>query len=348
MIFLENEAHILGESMKKISVIVPCYNASPYLADLMESLLGQTIGRDAMEIICVNDASTDNTYEVLMSFEEKYSDTIMVINLAENMRQGTARNIALSYASGAYVAFIDADDVIEQDMFEKLLEPAERENLDMAGGIVLHHVNGQRIRMPNHLKTGEVVEVTGPRDRMDLILHGNCGGIVSKIYRREMLLENALLFPERTYYEDNYWLPMVNLYIGRYYIVDEIVYHYIDRPASTVNKKNEQAMQDRLNMEVQKLHAYIQRGFFKEYYPGIEAVFCRSYYIDTLLSIYALWGEVPMHFYEAMKREMCSLFPRCRENTILLEKDRKFLDTAFCDLTQKQLHEKILSYAAAS
>ena len=334
--------------MKKISVIIPCYNAAPYLADLMDSLVGQTIGKDAMEIICVNDASTDDTYQMLLSFEEKYSDIMMVINLPENMRQGTARNIALGYASGTYVAFIDADDYIEKDMFEKLVGKAEQYRLDMAGGIVLHHENGQKVRMPNHLKSGEPVEVKGPRDRMDLILHGNCGGIVSKIYRRELLLEHALLFPEKTYYEDNYWLPITNLYIDRYYIVDEVVYHYVDRAASTVNKRNEQAMQDRLNMEVQKLHAYIQRGFFKEYYPGIEAVFCRSYYIDTLLSLYALWGEVPMHFYEAMKKEMLSLFPRCRENTMLLDRDRKFLETAFEALTQKQLHEKILSYAAAS
>lgn len=333
--------------MKKISVIVPCYNAAAYLPGLMDSLTGQTIEKDAMEIICVNDASTDDTYEVLLSFEQKYPELLMVINLPENMRQGTARNVALGYASGEYVAFIDADDYVEKDMFEKLLAVAQTNNLDMAGGIVLHHENGRKVRMPNYLKTGQVVEVTGPRDRMDLILHGNCGGIVSKIYKRELLLANSLLFPERTYYEDNYWLPITNLYINRYYIIDDVVYHYVDRAASTVNKRNEQAMQDRLNMEVQKLHAYIQRGFFKEYYPGIEAVFCRSYYIDTLLSIYALWGEVPMHFYESMKKEMCSLFPRCLENGMLMERDKVFLKTAFADLSQKQLHEEILSYATA-
>ncbi len=333
--------------MKKISVIVPCYNAELYLPDLLNSLMTQTIGREVMEVICVNDASTDHTYEVLLAFEQRYPDSVMVVNLPENMRQGTARNIALGYASGKYVAFIDADDDVEENMFELLLSKAEQYDLDMAGGIVMRHESGQQVRMPNHLKTGTFIEVKDSRDRMDLILHGNCGGIVSKIYRRELLLENALLFPERTYYEDNYWLPITNLYIGRYYIVDEIVYHYIDRENSTVNRRNEQAMRDRLNMEVQKLHAYIQRGFFKEYYPGIEAVFCRSYYIDTLLGLYSLWGEVPMHFYRDMKKEMSSLFPRCRENTMLMKKDLDFLETAFEELSQKQLHEKILSYAAA-
>lgn len=333
--------------MKKISVIIPCYNAESYLPDLLDSVIGQTVGKEAMEIICVNDASTDATYEVLLAYEKENTDIMMIINLPENMRQGTARNIALGYASGKYVAFIDADDYIEKDMFAKLLFKAEEMDLDMAGGIVMHHENGRKVRMPNHLKTGEVVEVAGPRDRMDLILHGNCGGIVSKIYRREMLLSNGLLFPEKTYYEDNYWLPVTCLYINRYYIVDEVVYHYVDRASSTVNKRNEQAMHDRLNMEVQKLHAYIQRGFFKEYYPGIEAVFCRSYYIDTLLSIYALWGEVPIHFYGLMKKEMISLFPRCRENAMLLKNDRDFLETAFEDLTQEQLHRKILEYATA-
>lgn len=333
--------------MKKISVIIPCYNAEHFLPKLMESLSGQTIGLDALELIFVNDASTDRTYEKLLEFERQYPESVMVINLPENMRQGTARNIGMSYASADYVGFVDADDYIEYDMYEKLYEKASNYHLDMAGGIVLHHENGREVRMPNHLATGKVMEVTDARGRMEMILHGNGGGMVSKIFRRQMLLEHRIFFPERTYYEDNYWLPLVCLYICRYYVIDEVVYHYVDQGESTVNQRNEKAMHDRLNMEVQKLHAYVQRGFFKEYYPGIEALFCRSYYIDTLVSMYALWGEIPMHFYEDMKKEMVSLFPYCLENRILLARDSEFLKTAFEELTQEQLHKRLLSYASS-
>ena len=331
--------------MKKVSVVIPCYNAVKFLPKLFDSLSKQTIGMDALEIICVNDASTDDTYEHLLAYEKQYPESIMIINLSENSKQGTARNIGMSYASAKYVGFVDSDDYIEYDMYEKLYEKAVNYDLDMAGGIVLHHENGQRNKMPNHLATGKVVEVTDPRGRMELILHGNGGGIFSKIFRKDMLTENGLYFPERTYYEDNYWLPLVCLYINRYYVLDEVVYHYVDQGASTVNQRNEKAMEDRLNMEVQKLHAYVQRGFFKEYYPGIEALFCRSYYIDTLCSMYAVWGEVSMPFYEEMKKEMISLFPHCLENQMLLARDREFLKTAFEELSQEQLHKRLLAYA---
>ena len=332
--------------MKKVSVVIPCYNAEKFLPKLLDSLTQQTIGIESLELIFVNDVSTDQTYERLLEYEEQYPESIMVINLPENMKQGTARNIGISYASADYVGFVDSDDYIEYDMYEKLYEKAAAYNLDMSGGIVLHHENGRKERKPNHLVTGKVIEITDPRGRMEMILHGNGGGIFSKIFRKQMLLENGISFPERTYYEDNYWLPMVCLYINRYYVTDEIVYHYVDQSASTVNQRNEKPMHDRLNMEVQKLHAYVQRGFFKEYYPGIEALFCRSYYIDTLCSMYAVWGEVPMHFYEDMKKEMISLFPHCRENRMLLPKDLAFLETAFEELSQEQLHKRLLAYAS--
>lgn len=331
--------------MKRLSVIIPCYNAVSYLPRLMDSLLRQTLDIGEMEIICVNDASTDETYQELLGYEKRCPESLMVINLPQNGRQGAARNIGLSYASGVYVGFVDADDYIEPDMFEKLLKQAEKYDLDMAGGLVCHHENGKETVMPNHLRTDGPVRVESPQDRMELILHGNCGGIVSKIYKKALLEMHQLYFPEGTYYEDNYWLPLVCLYVDSYLIMDEVVYHYIDHPSSTTNQRNEQAMSDRLNMEVQKLHAYVQRGFFKQYYPGIEALFCRSYYVDTLLSIFTLFGEVPMHFYEEMKTELTALFPRCMENTMLQENDKELLCSAFENLTQKQLHQRILDYA---
>ena len=98
--------------MKKVSVIVPCYNAAEYLDRCMEHLLKQTIGTENMEIILIDDASTDDgaTLGLLTAYEEKYPDTILVIALEENMRQGGARNIGISYAGGEYLVFCDADD----------------------------------------------------------------------------------------------------------------------------------------------------------------------------------------------------------------------------------------------
>lgn len=332
--------------MKKISVIIPCYNVSSYLNRLMDSLANQTIGIENLEIIFVNDASTDDTYDKLLEIEKEHPEDVMVINLPENGRQGKARNIGIMYASCAYVGFVDADDYVEEDMFAILYEKAIRYDCDMVGGLVVHHVGKQTVVMPNHMETEKEIDVIDDNSRMDIILNGNNGGIVSKIYRKEMLLAHELWFPEGTSFEDNYWLPMVCLYINRYYICNKIVYHYVDQPHSTVNRTDMCTFDQRMNMEVQKLHGYIQRGFFKTYYPGIEALFCRSYYIDTLVSMYALLREIPQDYYEKMRSEVAMMFPRCLENRILIRKDRELLKTVFEPVTMNELHKRIQQYAA--
>lgn len=331
--------------MKNISVIIPCYNVSPYLDRLMDSIAKQTIGIENLEIIFVNDASTDATYDKLLEIENQYPDDVIVVNLPENGRQGKARNVGIMYASCAYVGFVDADDYVEEDMFAVLYEKAAEYDCDMVGGLVKHHVGGQTECMPNHMETDTVIDVTDENKRMDIILNGNNGGIVSKIYKKKMLLDNELWFPEGTSFEDNYWLPMVCLYIERYYICDRVVYHYVDQPHSTVNRKDMRSFDQRMNMEVQKLHGYIQRGFFKTYYPGIEALFCRSYYVDTLVSMYALLHEIPMDYYEKMRTEVATMFPRCLENRILIPKDRELLKTVFEPVTIEELHRRIQQYA---
>ena len=331
--------------MKKISVIIPCYNVSPYLARLLDSLTAQTIGIENLELIFVNDASTDDTYEKLLEIEKKFPEDVLVVNLPENGRQGKARNIGLQYASCAYVGFIDADDYVETGMFQLLYENAIKYDCAMTGGLVTHPVGQTSVQMPNHLKTESLVSVADENDRMDLILNGNNGGIVSKIYKKQMLAAHGLWFPEGTSFEDNYWLPMVCLYIDTYYICDRIVYHYVDQPHSTVNQADLGSFDQRMNMEVQKLHGYIQRGFFKTYYPGIEALFCRSYYVDTLLGMYALRRDIPMEYYEKMRAEVAALFPGCMENRMLMEKDKKLLRTVFEPVTKERLEELLLEYA---
>lgn len=86
--------------MKKVSVIVPCYNVANYIDKCMEHLLNQTIGPDHLEIILIDDASTDSgaTWNAIMKYEQQFPDTIIAIPLEQNMRQGGARNIGLKFA----------------------------------------------------------------------------------------------------------------------------------------------------------------------------------------------------------------------------------------------------------
>lgn len=107
-------------NMDKTSIIIPCYNVENLIDDCLQSVISQTIGLDHLEIILVDDKSTDKTVEKLRYYEEQYPDQILLILSEKNGRQGTARNIGLSYATGDYVCFVDADDWIRKDMIECL------------------------------------------------------------------------------------------------------------------------------------------------------------------------------------------------------------------------------------
>lgn len=108
--------------MKKISVIIPCYNAERYIAECVDSVLKQTYL--PQEIICVNDGSTDNTRVVLTQLEQMHAPLLKVIH-SENKGASAARNIGLKAASGDIIQFLDADDLLIPDKFEKQVKGFE-------------------------------------------------------------------------------------------------------------------------------------------------------------------------------------------------------------------------------
>ena len=117
----------------KLSIIVPVYNmaADGKLEYCLESLINQTI--EDYEIIAVNDASTDNSLEILKAYEAKYPDKFKVVTYTVNKRQGGAKNEGLKVAKGEWIGFIDSDDWISSDYYEKLINKALETGADVVG-----------------------------------------------------------------------------------------------------------------------------------------------------------------------------------------------------------------------
>ena len=117
----------------KLSIIVPVYNmvADGKLEFCMESLLAQTI--EDYEIIAVDDKSTDNSLEVLRRYEAQYPDKVKVVASPNNRRQGGAKNLGLRAATGEWLGFVDSDDWISHDYYEKLFAKAEETGADIVG-----------------------------------------------------------------------------------------------------------------------------------------------------------------------------------------------------------------------
>ena len=209
----------------KLSVIVPVYNmaAEGRLQFCLDSLVNQTISD--YEILAVDDASTDQSPEILREYAEKYPGKLRVLTHQVNRRQGGAKNTGLKAAAGEWVGFIDSDDWVTPDYYEKLLRRAEETGADMVGcdySLVDSHT----------FEVGRVVrnnsaEQTGVLDREK---HGRLimrsGSMVIKIYKRQVITENHLDFPEGIFYEDNCAGPVWSLYFKRFERVEEPLYYY--------------------------------------------------------------------------------------------------------------------------
>lgn len=113
--------------MIDVSVVIPVYNIEKYLKETLESVIKQT--KSDIEIICVDDGSTDSSKDILYEYAQK--DSRIKIFEQENSGAGVARNIGFKQASGKYVAFLDSDDIYELDMLEKMYDKAEKHHLDV-------------------------------------------------------------------------------------------------------------------------------------------------------------------------------------------------------------------------
>lgn len=179
--------------MKNISVIIPVYNAEKYIDRCVQSLILQTL--ENIEFIFVNDCSTDTSLKILTKYQEEYPETIKVLSLPKNMRQGAARNAGIKIAQGEYLGFVDADDWVDEKMFEKLYQCAKENNYDVVG---CHNYVANASGKVISISKGNTVAQTGilnEERRKSLLVNG--GNIWLKIYRRSMLVDNQIYFPEK-------------------------------------------------------------------------------------------------------------------------------------------------------
>lgn len=204
--------------MKKVSIIVPAYNCEKTLAACLGNLVHQTI--DDYEIIIVNDASTDNTMQIILDCEAQFPELIIAVNSDKNRGAGGARNIGLSYASGEYIGFVDSDDIVDIHMFEKLYNTAVSGNCDIvdcgyydeAKDIAIVHTADELTGTLNSAK------------RKELIVSG--GYIVTKVFRRDFLLTSGISFRENVILEDSEYLLYLLATAKNIANIKEVFYRY--------------------------------------------------------------------------------------------------------------------------
>lgn len=211
--------------MKKVSVIIPMYNAENTIGECLDSLVAQTIFPD-MEIIVVDDFSSDHCLHIVEIYEQKYPEQFIVIKLDKNGGPGRARNIALEYATSEYIGYVDSDDAAYPIMFEKLYDEAKRTKADVVDGGFYNQKDDVAIVYASD----DLVGLMDSKKRSGLIIAG--GYIWSKIYKRDFLITERIRFREDYVLEDMDYLTEVFLKVKTMANVKEILYVYRDSSGS--------------------------------------------------------------------------------------------------------------------
>lgn len=213
--------------MPKISVIIPVYNSAQYLPKCLDTVCGQTF-RD-IEIICVNDSSTDESFSILQEYA-KNDARIKLINLEENKGAAVARNIAIKHSRGEYLGFIDSDDFIDLNFYEKLYERAVKTGAEVVKGNIINYCPKTKLRIR---ESWIDINNSVKRHKANFAF-----SFTTAIYKTSLIKEKEINFLEGlVHFEDPYFTIKAALFYQKLEVINDIFYYYVNNPDSASRKK---------------------------------------------------------------------------------------------------------------
>jgi glycosyltransferase involved in cell wall biosynthesis len=226
----------------ELSIIVPIYNVEDYLEECLESLYN--IKNIELEIILVNDGSKDNSFKIMEKFKDMYPEKTVLIN-KENGGLSSARNAGMKAAVGEYISFIDSDDFIDVDEFERFFKEGQKDKLDVIVGNMRYYTpekTGDPLFRSDMIKNSGILK--GVDFFWELFQKPKCfrEEVVDDIYRREFLLKNDIWFNENIVHEDSEFTPLVYLKAEKVRYIDRAFYFYRQRTGSIMNKVSEKSI----------------------------------------------------------------------------------------------------------
>ncbi len=293
--------------MIKVSVIIPAYNSEKYISRCLDSVLGQTM-KD-IEIIVVNDGSTDKTLDILKGYKAENPEIIKIID-QQNQGQSNSRNNGIRVTEGEYIAFVDSDDYIEPNMLEVLFEKAEKSNAEVV-------VGDTNCVYPNKsviIKSGVDFESQNLNTEQKKALLFMYPVVWNKIYKKSFLIENELFFESGMWFEDVLFINKMVSVIKSISFVEDVIYNYIQHPNSITYTYSEKLLDLKLMLD-KTLEIYKEKKLYDEYYNELEYMYARymlATYIKRLSKAKSL-----KRFKEGIKfakRCVKNAFPDYRKN----------------------------------
>lgn len=277
----------------KVSVIVPVYNVEKYLGKCIDSLLSQTL-KD-MEFIFVNDGSTDNSLEILNCYANK--DNRIKIITQENSKLGITRNNGIKIANGEYIGFLDSDDYVDSDFYEKLYAAAISNNADIAIASILKHkpkydkyiLEHKKIRLANSITD----KIKLCSDKTNRFFH--CW---NKIYQNTLIKEHNIKFTEHRLHEDVEFAIKAIFYANKIVAVPKIKYHYMQNSNSICKSKEFKSQRENDRIYVYKIMQVFAKNHDiplperMNYYKTLWInPFCKAY-VGVYKTKYMLFGLI--------------------------------------------------------
>lgn len=291
--------------MPKVSIIVPVYNVEKYIEKCLKSLVNQTL--EDIEIIIVNDGSKDGSKEIVEKYLEKYPKKILYLE-KENGGLSDARNFAIPYAKGEYVAFLDSDDYVELNMYEDMYKIAKNEESDMVEcDFIWEYPDKSKI------DTGEIYH--GKHEMLEKIR------VVAwnKLIKKNILDETKVIFPKGYRYEDIEFTYKLIPYLEKVSFLKRPCVHYIQRDNSISNTQNERT-KEILEVFDNVFNYYKEKGLYEEYFTELEYTYARVLLCSSLKRMCKIKDkQIRNKLLNLTWKKLNNNFPNWKKNRILKE-----------------------------
>jgi len=250
----------IGKLENKISIIIPVYNAEKHIRQCLDSIINQSLRE--IEVICVNDASTDNSLNIIKLLSKK-DKRIKYVSMIKNSGSGAARNKGIKLANAEYMSFVDSDDfIIDKTAYEKLYKFASQKNADIISANLKDYDNKKNTFKKNYF-TEEIKDDS-------LILPQNYGipwYFQKNLFKRQFLIENNIQFPNYKRGQDPVFLTNVLINVSAIYCLPIDFYAY--RKSSSYKINSEEKEKDYIKHFRDVLELLKSSGF-KEMYSEYE------------------------------------------------------------------------------
>lgn len=290
--------------MLMASVVIPVYNASAYISRCLDSILNQSYQN--IEIICINDESTDNSVDIIQQYQNKYPGKISLYS-QKNSGAGMSRNHGISRAAGKYIFFIDNDDYIDRDYIKTFVETAEKSGADMVLGGYRHiDQDGKCVFQESLINDPE----WAPFKRI---------APWGRIYRREFLTQNHLEFSKSKIGEDFYLNAQAAVLSSKTLVIEYTGYNWFLNTASISNNHHLEPNLDEIAIQMLKsVYDSVRiKDLSKSKEEELEYLF-----IKFVVYYLAFYGRkfTPSHLQESYRKlfdALKQMFPQYKKNHLV-------------------------------